>query len=142
MPNRTRGNAAEAAVLHALVERDLDVFVPFGGRQPYDLVVDAAGTLLRVQCKTAWPSGGCMLFNCRATDHGRGPQSYVGLADLFGVYFPPDRAVYLVPIDAVAEHEGRLRLESTRNNQRRRVRLAEEFAIDRWKTEDLAMLKR
>jgi hypothetical protein len=25
----------------------------------------------------------------RSTDHGRGPQSYASLADLFAVYFPP-----------------------------------------------------
>lgn len=72
------------------------------------------------------------MFNCRSTDHGRGPQSYAGLADIFGVYFPPNRSVYLVPIDGVANFEGRLRLEPTRNNQRRRVRMAAEFGIDRW----------
>jgi PD-(D/E)XK endonuclease len=87
---------------------------------------------LRVQCKTAWPRQGCILFNSRSTDHGRGPQSYVGLADIFGVYFPPNQAVYLVPIDAVAQFEGRLRLEPTLNNQRRKIRQAMDFEIDRW----------
>jgi hypothetical protein len=40
--------------------------------------------------------------------------------------------VYLVPIDAVAEFEGRLRLEPTLNNQRRRIRLAADFELKRW----------
>jgi hypothetical protein len=66
------------------------------------------------------------------TDHGRGAQPYLGLADLFGVYFPPQESVYLVPVDAVGAHEGRLRLEPTRNNQRRRVRLAADYEIERW----------
>lgn len=78
-----------------------------------------------------------MVFNCRSTDHGRGPQPYVGLADIFGVYFPPTSAVYLVPLDAVAAFEGRLRLEPTRNNQRRRIRLAADYEIDRWTPESL-----
>jgi hypothetical protein len=120
-------------VLAALIRRGFDVLVPFGEGQPYDLVIHLGGpTFLRVQCKTAWPERGCMVFNCRTTDHGRGPQSYVGFADIFAVYFPPSMAVYLVPIDAVADTAGRLRLEPTRNNQRRRVRFAADFEIDRW----------
>ena len=82
-----------------------------------------------------------MRFNCRATDHGRGRISYVGRADVFGVYFPPNSGVYLVPIDVVAGPEARLRVEPARNNQHRRVRLAPEFEIDRWTTESLVQLR-
>jgi hypothetical protein len=136
MKSAARGNAAEAAVLNGLVRLGFDCFVPFGSGHAYDLVVDVPGCgFLRIQCKRAWPLGGCLVFNSRSTDHGRGPQSYLGLADLFGVYFPPTGGVYLVPIDAVADFEGRLRLEPARNNQRKGVRFAEEFEIDRW-TED------
>jgi hypothetical protein len=133
MPVATRGNATEAAVLSALVQRGFRVMVPFGDGHPFDMAVQLAGTtFLRVQCKTAWPSGGCLVFNCRSTDHGRGPQSYKGLADIFGVFFPPKQSVYLVPIDGVANFEGRLRLDPTLNNQRRRVRMAADFELDRW----------
>jgi hypothetical protein len=88
--------------------------------------------LLRVQCKTAWPRGGCLVFNSRSTDHGRGPQSYQGLADVFGIYFPPRRSVYLVPVSTVPGFEGRLRLQPTLNNQRKGIRFAAEFEFDRW----------
>jgi hypothetical protein len=138
MSTATRGNTAEAAILSELVRCKFDVLVPFGGGQPYDLVVHMSGnSFLRVQCKTAWPSRGCLVFNCRTTDHGRGCLSYVGHADIFGVYFPPSEAVYLVPIDAVADTEGRLRLKPARNNQRRRIRLAADYEIDRWTAEAL-----
>jgi hypothetical protein len=141
MPGATSGNAAEAVILSALVRRDFHVLVPFGEGHPYDLVVHLGGDeFLRVQCKTAWPSRGCLLFNSRSTDHGRGPQSYLGLADIFGIYFPPNRSVYLVPIDAVADFEGRLRLEPPLNNQKRRVRLAADFEIDRWTAQSLREL--
>jgi hypothetical protein len=133
MGTASRGNAAEAGVLHAFVDREFDVLTPFGGGQPFDLAVHlGSDRFLRVQCKAAWPKGGCLVFNTRSTDHGRGPQSYRGLADIFGVYFPPTRTVFLVPIDAVAEFEGRLRLEPTKNNQRKGIRLAADFEIDRW----------
>lgn len=104
MSSAKRGNEAEAKVLSALVERGFEVAVPFGSGQPYDLLVDLGGRdFLRVQCKRAWSLQGCIVFNCRSTDHGRGPQSYAGLADIFGVYFPPNSIVYLVPLDSIAE---------------------------------------
>jgi hypothetical protein len=125
-------------VLAALIRRGYHVLTPFGEGHPYDLAVWLGGTnFARVQCKTAWPVGGCLVFNCRSTDHGRGPQSYRGLADVFGVYFPPRQSVYLVPIDGVANFEGRLRLEPTRNNQKRGIRFAAEFEIDRWSMDSL-----
>jgi hypothetical protein len=128
----------EAMVLSAFEQRGFDVLIPFGDGHPYDLAVHLKGIeFLRVQCKTARPHGGCLVFNARSTDHGRGPRSYVGLADIFGVYFPPRQAVYLVPIDGVANFEGRLRLEPTRNNQRRGIRMAADFGIDRWSVESL-----
>lgn len=128
-------------MLHAFVERDLDVFTPFGGGHSLDLIVHLEGELfLRVQCKAAWPLGGCLVFNSHSTDHGRGPQSYRGLADLFGVYFPPTKAVYLVPPKAVANFEGRLRLDPPLNNQRRGIRFAADFEIGCWRREDLERL--
>jgi hypothetical protein len=138
MAMSSSGNTGEAMVLAALVERGFHVLVPFGEGQPYDLTVHLGERdFLRVQCKTAWPRKGCLIFNSRSTDHGRGPQSYLGLADIFGVYFPPRSAVYLVPIDGVAQFEGRLRLEPTLNNQRRGIRHATDFEIDRWTTDSL-----
>ncbi|MBS1895026.1 MAG: hypothetical protein JST59_27320 [Actinobacteria bacterium] len=82
-------------MLNGLVGRGFDVLVPFGGGHPYDLAVDLGlSGFLRVQCKRAWRSGGCLAFNSRSTDHGRGRQAYQGLADVFGVHFPPIDKLY------------------------------------------------
>jgi hypothetical protein len=62
------------------------------------------------------------------------------LADLYGVFFAPLDAVYLVPVEEVAAHHGRLRVEPTRNNQRQRVRLAADYDIDRWDGQRLLAL--
>jgi hypothetical protein len=138
----TKGNEAEAMILAALVERGFDVSVPFGSGQPYDLIVDLGGfDLLKVQCKTGWETKGCIAFNARSTDHGRGPQPYFGLAHIFAVYFPPRKSVHLVPLDAVGLN-GWLRLEPTRNNQKRGVKFAADFEIDRWTEESLLEVKR
>jgi hypothetical protein len=141
MPGAMSGNPGEAAVLAAFIKKGWHVLVPFGGGHPYDLAVDVNGkALLRVQCKTAWARAGCISFNTHATDHGRGPLSYVGRADIFGVYSPVTDAVYLVPVPDVGSSEGRLRLEPTRNNQRRRVRMAADYEIARWSEADLCSL--
>ncbi len=79
MGTATRGNAAEAAVLAAFVHRGYDVLIPFGDGQPYNLAVELGTSMLRVQCKRAWPSKGCLLFNSRSTDHGQGRRSYEGV---------------------------------------------------------------
>jgi hypothetical protein len=142
MKTATRGNAAEARVLAEFVRLGFDVLVPFGGGQPYDLGVHIAGSrFLRVQCKTAWlVDHGCLAFNCRSTDHGRGRVPYDGLADLFAVHLPPTDAVYLLPVAAVPGHVGRMRLVPAKNNQRRGVRLAADFEIGRWTEEKLRAL--
>lgn len=134
-----RGNESEAAVLTALIGAGYSVLTPFGDGHPYDLVVGVGQDFLRVQCKTAWAEGGCLIFNAYSTDHGRGPGSYVGLADLFGVFFPANRTVYLVPV-AEFKSQGRLRLSPTRNNQKRGVRFAADYEISRWTPERFAAL--
>ncbi|MGN6587818.1 MAG: group I intron-associated PD-(D/E)XK endonuclease [Solirubrobacterales bacterium] len=92
MKTATRGNEAEAVILASLVERGFEVLVPFGGGQPYDLVVDLGGfDLLKVQCKTGWHHKGCISFNARSTDHGQGRRPYIGLAHRFAADYEIDR---------------------------------------------------
>jgi hypothetical protein len=97
------------------------------GRRTYVL----SGIFIRVQCKTAWSRPGCLVLNAHATDHGHGQLSYEGRADVFGVYFPVNEQVYVVPVGSLRS-ECRLRLVPTRNNRARRVRFAPDYTIDRW----------
>jgi hypothetical protein len=128
-------------ILAALVQHEFDVLMPFGDGHPYDLVLCIRHSIfVRVQCKTAWARGGCLIFNCRTTDHGRGPQSYEGLADVFGVFFPPAKAVYLIPVSDFPGFEGRLRLEPAKNNQKKRVKLAEGYELDNWTAASLSQV--
>jgi PD-(D/E)XK endonuclease len=138
MSTNQRGNEAEAAVLAGLVNLGLLVCVPFGDGQPYDLVIDLETAFVRVQSKCGWRVGGTVRFNTACTNHGRGNVHYLGLADVFGVYFPPTRQVYIVPVAGTPTPDTRLRLTPARNNQRARVRMAEDYAIERWTPEALA----
>lgn len=133
----TKGNAAEAATLRAFIARGLDVLVPFGAGHPYDLLVDlGASDFLGVQCKCAREVDGCVVFNGRSTDHGRGRVTYQGRADVLAAYFQPLDTVYIVPVGPT--FVPRLRVRPPRNNQRRGVRLAADYALDKWWVEALA----
>src|SRR6478609_10456935 len=127
-----RGNAAEAAVLSALVSADLHVYVPFGEGSPCDLVVGRGDELFRVQVKSGRVRGGCVEFNTCSTDHGRGRLGYVGRADVFGVWVPELDRVLIVPVGEVAKYRGYLRLAPARNNQQRGVRYASDYAVEDW----------
>jgi hypothetical protein len=136
-----RGNAAEAAVLKALTDLGLKVLIPFGGGHPYDLVVHLEpGGFLRIQCKCARQYRRCALFNSRTTDHGSGRLPYIGRADAFGVFLPDNNQVYLVPVREATTFTVGLRLEPTRNNQRKGVKLAADYEVEHWSISALAGL--
>jgi hypothetical protein len=127
-----RGNAAEAAVLNALVRVGLLVLRPFGEGAPYDLAIDAGGELIKVQVKSGRIRNECIEFNSSSTDHGRGQLSYHGRADVFGVFAPQVDRVFVVPVEKCASYRGYLRLAPTRNNQQRGVRYAGDYTVEDW----------
>lgn len=128
-----QGNAAEAAVLHALTQAGIPALIPFGGGLPFDLgAVDPDGRVLRVQVKCGRVRKGSVEFNTASTDHGRGRLHYRGRADLIAVYVAELKRVFVVPVDECPRFVGSLRLIEPLNNQKRRIRLAEDYAFERW----------
>jgi hypothetical protein len=128
-----RGNAAEAAVLQALVEAGVGVLIPFGSGLSFDLgAVMPGGAILRVQVKCGRVRKGCVEFKASSTDHGRGQLHYRGRADVIGVHVASLSRIFMVPVDDCPVYMGVLRLDAPRNNQRRGVRFAEDYALERW----------
>jgi hypothetical protein len=66
--------------------------------------------------------------------------SYTGIAELFGVYWPARDEIYLVPVNDVPKSRGWLRLEPTRNNQQKGVRMAADYEFSTWTTQRLLEL--
>jgi hypothetical protein len=56
------GNISEGIVLSAYINAGFAVSIPFGGGVSYDLIVDTDSHLYKVQVKTAWLSGGCIIY--------------------------------------------------------------------------------
>jgi hypothetical protein len=138
LDTRQRGDLAEAAVVHAFKAAGIAVLLPFGGFQAYDLVVDLpGGRLVRVQVKSGRVREGCVIFNCRSTDHGRGQRGYKGRADVFAVH--ATTGVYVIDVAAATATVTALRLIPTRNAQRQRVRMAADHTLDAWLGDELAL---
>ena len=119
----------------ALVDVGLEVSVPFGENCRYDLVLDRAGELIRVQCKTGRLRDGAVRF-ATASTYGHLPsprdlrRHYHGQIDAFAVYCPETEGVYLIPIgDVPSRATAYLRVALPRNGQRKRIRFATDYEI-------------
>jgi hypothetical protein len=137
-----KGDVTEAYVAARLLEVGKTVLRPLGDNCRFDLVIYEDGRFLRVRCKTAtWDRGyngeakgkrtGLIFAAYSSANHtgAKGKKGYRGDADLFGVYFPPLRTVYLVPVDECAPSEIHLRILPPANGQRRGVRFAADYEL-------------
>jgi hypothetical protein len=131
------GDRSTLAIAIALQADGRAVYFPFGENTRADLVLDDGTRLARVQCKTGRLRSGVVLFKtCSSYAHHSNPasaaRSYLGEIDYFAVYCPETSGVYLVPIEDVPlKWAGSLRVDETRNHQRRRNRYASENPIGR-----------
>jgi hypothetical protein len=137
------GDASTLAIMAALRESCVALYVPFGENTRCDLIVDDDGQLMRVQCKTGRLREGAIRFAvCSCYGHHRNPQTsrrnYEGEIDYFAVYCPETTGVYMVPIDDVPlKATAYLRVDPPRNNQSKGIRLAANYQIARVTTEGL-----
>jgi len=105
------------------------ISVPFGENTRYDLVIEDNAGLARVQCKTGRLRAGAIRTGHHARpNHGR--QDYLGQIEYLAVHCPETSGVYLIPIsDVQTATSAMLRVEPSRNGQRRRIREASLYSI-------------
>jgi len=92
---KVTGDTTEAIILAEFLKAGFPVLIPFGENHRYDLVIEAGGRFLRVQCKTASPCGrngdnACVRFHAYSPRHG--PQAALSArARLAGYSTPAQR---------------------------------------------------
>ena len=126
------GDVSEMAVAFALVRAGYVVAKPYGENCRYDLVLDMNGTLSRVQVKTGRFRNGAVEWACCSTHgHRKGPTTrpYTNQIEFFGVYCPEVQSTYLVPIAQTSRRACSLRVYPTKNNQKSRIRWAQDYLI-------------
>ena len=125
-----------------LREAGYRLYVPFSENTRCDLVIDDGATLERVQIKTGRLRRGAVWFYpCSSYAHHPNPKiltrHYQGEVDYFGIYCPETGGVYLVPIeDVAATRRAALRVQPSRNSQRKRIRPAADYEIYRIATRE------
>jgi hypothetical protein len=129
------GDRSQLAIMLALQDAGPDVFIPFGENTRCDLVIDDGVRLSRIQCKTGRLRLGAVRFAvCSSYAHHRNPgelrRDYQGQIEFFAVYCPETSGAYLVPIDDLpVRRQAALRVEPSRNGQRRKIRPASDYEI-------------
>jgi hypothetical protein len=127
------GNKSEGIVLSAYANAGFVVSIPFGNGASYDLVIDNGSRLFKVQVKTAWIRGGCVLYKSQRRQPGSTltRRRYKdGEVDYFVAYCPANNSLYVVPAERHGV-EGRLRLDPVKNGQTKLVRWAAEYTWER-----------
>jgi hypothetical protein len=127
------GAISEAMISARFLQLGFVVYIPCGGKQRYDLLVeDAERQFWRIQCKTARleNEGSVIVFhtashNVALRDKQR--KSYRGQCDLFAIYCEELNKVYLLPVDQVGTARAKLRLSPARNKQVAHVRWARDY---------------
>jgi hypothetical protein len=94
------GDRTQLAIMLALRDADLAVYLPFRENTRCDLIIDDGVSLSRVQCKTRRLRLGSIRFAvCSCYGHHRNPgesrRTYQGQIEFFAVYCPETRGVYL-----------------------------------------------
>ena|SRR5262245_45693985 len=127
-----KGSIAELAIASAAANLRIGVFKALTDGERYDLIFDLRPTLVRVQCKWATRHGdvvGVRAYSCRRTAEGLVRRGYsADEIDAIAAYCLELDACYFIPFEAIGNQRVvQLRLRPTRNNQRRRIRWAEDF---------------
>ena len=144
------GDISEAMVLAEFLRIGKTVLMPFGDRCRYDLVLDEGTHFVRIQCKTGRLAAGTITFGTFSVVRDATTKKYVkkyygrSEIDVYGVYCPETRKVYIVPVEHVAKNAGSLRVSPSAISRSRGGRKAAQYELmEGWvsQAETTALLK-
>ena len=130
-----KGAVAEVAIEFAATKLGIDVYRPLGEGSRYDLILDVAGKLTRVQCKWAPRHGDVVVIRCYSTRRNREGllrRIYAeGEIDAFAAYCEEIDRCFFVPYEEfVCRTQIHLRLSGAENNQKLGINWADDFDFD------------
>jgi hypothetical protein len=125
MDTKLKADIAESAVVTALLKRGLRVLKPIGDRLPYDLAVDLAGRVCRIQVKAAWFDRSKELYAVDVrrtkTNRRRMRRERYGNDDFdFAIVYLEDREIfYVMPVAVFNSYGSTISLVEEKKRQRR-----------------------
>ncbi len=132
MTTDQKGAIAEACIAAAALKLGIDVYWPVAEGGRYDMIFDLGAELLRVQCKWVTRRKGVLTVFCMS--NRRAPEGFrrrtysAAEVDAIAAYCLELDRCFLIPIAFVASRPSfALRIEPSRNNQRRGINWADDF---------------
>lgn len=111
-----------------LLRRGWQIFLPYGEDSPIDLLIEKDGIFKRIQVKATCPIKGAIHCRIKSSNNWQVKKYTKKEIDFFGIYDYLNKKGYLIPIeDLEGMTEAIIRLEKTKNNQIKGVRLAERY---------------
>ena len=100
---KRKGELAELVFVLKAISLGFPVSKPFGDSEPYDLIVEDRGRLIRIQVKSAYTSTRHG-YSIGTLHNGQTAQYVPGEVDFIAGYVAPHQAWYIIPIDQIAGH--------------------------------------
>lgn len=115
------------SVAARLIEAGWHVLFPVGENNRYDLVAEKDGRFVRVQVKYVTPKNGALEVNCRSSNNWSVLRYSSDDIDILAAYDAELKNVYFIPVAQINHSSFKLRLNAARNNQKKKIHLAEGF---------------
>ncbi len=128
MHKKTKGAIAELHVCADLMQQGWHILLPYGENHRYDVVAEKDGKFLRAQVKYTTPKDGKLRVNCQSSNNWSVEPYTSAQIDVIAVFNPQDHHVYYVPVDRICKTVMALRLEPTKNSQKKKIRYAKDFS--------------
>ena len=125
---KTKGDIAEMRIAADLLKRGWHVLFPYGENNRYDLVAEKNGKFLKVQVKYVTPKNGSLDVNCRSSNNWNVISYTAKEIDYIGVFDSIGGNIYYVPSSQMNKNLFKIRIEPSKNNQKKRVNCSENFS--------------
>ena len=127
MHKKTKGKIAELMVSAKLLEMEWKILTPLGENNRYDLVAEKDGNFIRIQVKYVTPTSGVLDVNCKSSNNWSVLRYTPDEIDVLAVFDSINRNIYFVPVTKLNSSTIKLRIEPTKNRQKKKIRFAQDF---------------
>lgn len=133
MHSKKKGNIGQFAAMIELAKLGFSVFSEEGDISQIDIIAEKDGKLLRIQCKAAFPKNDVLCLYLKKSGPGYHKLYREEDVDYFSLYDLSNHKLYFVPSDILKDHKStlNLRLNKSKNNQKKLVFFAEDFLPER-----------
>lgn len=134
MSSRTKqiGLIGEQVIISEFVKNGIEVLVPIGDNSPYDIVINHKGKFIKIQVKTTeFVKNDVMIFSTNITNPFKKTSRLYrdDEIDFFGLYCIENGYVGLLPVSDCTAKETKIRLVRSKNNQRSKVKMADDYSF-------------